>query len=197
MGLLQGLLAKRDGRPHIYHCAASFVSEDEVPSDQYAFRLGGITVKENSKLGPRPEIEIYEFEGCPFCRKVREMVGVLDLDILYYPCPRGSPNFRPKVNQMGGKQQFPYMVDPNTGVSMYESDGTIKYMSEKYGDGTVPLSLTLGPLTVITAGFAMIGRLGKMVRPSWFYLSHNGSDSTLELHTSVSEAPDSIYPQGL
>ncbi|CAN7114268.1 unnamed protein product [Brassica rapa subsp. narinosa] len=65
--------------------------------------------------------------------QVREMVGVLDLDILYYPCPRGSPNFRPKVNQMGGKQQFPYMVDPNTGVSMYESDGTIKYMSEKYG----------------------------------------------------------------
>ncbi|KAF2536132.1 hypothetical protein F2Q70_00006753 [Brassica cretica] len=123
----------------------------------------GVTVKESSKLGPRPEkpIEIYEFEGCPFCRKVREMVGVLDLDILYYPCPRGSPNFRPKVNQMGGKQQFPYMVDPNTGVSMYESDGIIKYLSEKYGDGTVPLSLTLGPLTAITAGFAMIGRMGK------------------------------------
>lgn len=38
------------------------------------------------------------------------MVAVLDLDILYYPCPRGSPNFRPKVKQMGGKQQFPYMV---------------------------------------------------------------------------------------
>ena len=42
--------------------------------------------------------------------QVREMVGVLDLDILYYPCPRGSPNFRPTVNQLGGKQQFPYMV---------------------------------------------------------------------------------------
>ena len=38
------------------------------------------------------------------------MVTVLDLDILYYPCPRGSPNFRPMVTQMGGKQQFPYMV---------------------------------------------------------------------------------------
>ncbi|CAH2070284.1 unnamed protein product [Thlaspi arvense] len=93
--------------------------------------------------------------------QVREMVAVLDLDILYYPCPRGTPNFRPKVLQMGGKQQFPYMVDPNTGVSMYESDGIIKYLSEKYGDGTVPLSLKLGPLTAITAGFAMIGRMGK------------------------------------
>ncbi|CAH2070285.1 unnamed protein product [Thlaspi arvense] len=54
--------------------SASFVSKDEVPADQYALRIGGITVKETSKLGPRPEkpIEIYEFEGCPFCRKLQQ-----------------------------------------------------------------------------------------------------------------------------
>ncbi|ESQ40301.1 hypothetical protein EUTSA_v10014048mg [Eutrema salsugineum] len=163
LGAAVGLLFRFGTGVFVTGYSASFVSKDDVPADQYALRIGGITVKEASKLGPRPEkpIEIYEFEGCPFCRKVREMVAVLDLDILYYPCPRGSPNFRPKVNQMGGKQQFPYMVDPNTGVSMYESDGIIKYLSEKYGDGTVPLSLRLGPLTAITAGFAMIGRMGK------------------------------------
>lgn len=44
--------------------------------------------------------------------QVREIVAVLDLDVLYYPCPRNGPNFRPKVSQMGGKQQFPYMVRP-------------------------------------------------------------------------------------
>lgn len=38
------------------------------------------------------------------------MVSVLDLDVLYYPCPKGSPTFRPKVLEMGGKKQFPYMV---------------------------------------------------------------------------------------
>ncbi|RWW24922.1 hypothetical protein GW17_00010762 [Ensete ventricosum] len=38
-----------------------------------------------------------------------EIVSILDLDVLYYPCPRNGPNFRPKVLQMGGKQQFPYM----------------------------------------------------------------------------------------
>ncbi|KAI9079332.1 hypothetical protein K1719_038631 [Acacia pycnantha] len=47
--------------------------------------------------------------SCPFCRKVREMVVVLDIDVLYYPCPRNGPNFRLKVAQMGGKQLFPYM----------------------------------------------------------------------------------------
>jgi len=42
--------------------------------------------------------------------QVREIVGILDLDVVFYPCPRNGPNFRPKVLQMGGKQQFPYMV---------------------------------------------------------------------------------------
>ncbi|XP_050936376.1 glycosyltransferase BC10-like isoform X2 [Cucumis melo] len=32
-------------------------------------------------------------------------------------------------------------VDPNTGVSMYESDDIIKYLVQNYGDGNVPLSL--------------------------------------------------------
>lgn len=94
-------------------------------------------------------------------KQVREIVAVLDLDVLYYPCPRNGPNFRPKVLQMGGKKQFPYMVDPNTGVSMYESDNIIKYLAGKYGDGSVPFMLSLGLLTTLTEGFAMIGRLGK------------------------------------
>ncbi|GKC34914.1 thioredoxin family protein [Tanacetum coccineum] len=143
--------------------SVSFVPKSEYPSGQYGLAVGGFIAKETAKLGPRPEkpIEIYEFEGCPFCRKVREIVAVLDLDVLYYPCPRSGPNFRPKAVQMGGKQMFPYMVDPNTGVSMYESDDIIKYLVQKYGDGNVPLSLSLGLLTTLTAGFAMIGRAGK------------------------------------
>ncbi|XP_071686698.1 uncharacterized protein [Rutidosis leptorrhynchoides] len=143
--------------------SVSFVPKNEFPPGQYALEVGGFVAKETSKLGPRPAkpIEIYEFEGCPFCRKVREIVAVLDLDILYYPCPRNGPTFRPKVGQMGGKKMFPYMVDPNTGVSMYESDDIIKYLVKNYGDGNVPLSLKLGLLTTLTAGFAMIGRMGK------------------------------------
>ncbi|KAL5231742.1 hypothetical protein ABZP36_030518 [Zizania latifolia] len=145
--------------------SASLVSPDEVPPDQYALEFLGRKVKETSKIAQcsRPEkpIEIYEFEGCPFCRKVREMVSVLDLDVLFYPCPQNGPTFRPKVLEMGGKKQFPYMVDPNTGVSMYESDDIIKYLADKYGDGSVPIMLSLGLLTIITAGLAMIGRGGK------------------------------------
>ncbi|KAK7858838.1 hypothetical protein CFP56_009608 [Quercus suber] len=163
--------------------SVSFVPKNEIPPGQYALDAGDSKAKETSKLGPRPEkpIEIYEFEGWntiemaadqqnkmrSFSRmwldmsQVREIVAVLDIDVLFYPCPKNGPNFRPKVAQMGGKQQFPYMVDPNTGVAMYESDDIIKYLVGKYGDGNVPLMLSLGLLTTLTAGLAMIGRMGK------------------------------------
>ncbi|XVE75962.1 hypothetical protein DITRI_Ditri12bG0134400 [Diplodiscus trichospermus] len=163
--------------------SASLVSENEIPPGQYCFEVGGFKVKETSKVGTRPEkpIEIYEFErysdyllffsfpslmlalvaafNC--LQWVREIVAVLDIDVLFYPCPKNGPDFRPKVAQMSGKQQFPYMVGPNTGVSMYESNEIIKYLVGKYGDGSVPLMLSLGPLTTLTAVLALIGRMGK------------------------------------
>ena len=49
-------------------------------------------------------------DSCAKHVQVREIVAVLDLDVLFYPCPQNGPTFRPKVVQMGGKQQFPYMV---------------------------------------------------------------------------------------
>ena len=39
---------------------------------------------------------------------------------------------------MGGKSQFPYMVDPNTDTSMYESDDIINYLFDKYGAQVTP-----------------------------------------------------------
>ncbi|CAK9860894.1 unnamed protein product [Sphagnum jensenii] len=135
----------------------------EISDDTYAIPFAGRKFVEKANPGPRPEqpIEIYEFEGCPFCRKVREIVSILDIDALFYPCPKNGPTFRPKAIEMGGKKQFPYMVDPNTGTAMYESDDIIKYLVDKYGDGKVPLLLNLGMLTTITAGLALVGRGGK------------------------------------
>lgn len=48
--------------------------------------------------------------------KVREAVSILDLDVMFYPCPAGGPTWRENVKQKGGKASFPYMVDPNTGA---------------------------------------------------------------------------------
>jgi glutathione S-transferase len=111
---------------------------------------------------PQQPIELYEFEACPFCRKVREACTILDIDVKFYPCPKDGPTFRPKAIQMSGKSQFPFMVDPNNGnKQLLESDAIIKYLVEEYGDGRVPWQLNLGPLTSISCGFAMLPRVGR------------------------------------
>lgn len=90
------------------------------------FRLGTAAfVSDNLKnfrKRPQKPIELYEFEGCPFCRKasaaavfqaeslcslfvsfcmlhlqVREACTLLDIDVKFYPCPKGGPTWRPKV----------------------------------------------------------------------------------------------------
>jgi glutathione S-transferase len=85
---------------------------------------------------------------------VRETLSVLDLDAMVYPCPKGGPRYREEVKRRGGKAQFPYLVDPNTGQAMYESDDIVRYLCTTYGDGTVPRLLDLGALTDVTMMFA-------------------------------------------
>jgi glutathione S-transferase len=127
----------------------------------------GMTVGE---LGPRPgqPLELYEFEACPYCRKVREALTMLDLEAMIYPCPKSGPRFRKEVVAKGGKAQFPYLVDPNTGQAMYESDDIIAYLYENYGDGRAPIFLSLGPFTTLGASLASAFRpgLGHRYRPA-------------------------------
>ncbi|HYC00949.1 MAG TPA: glutathione S-transferase N-terminal domain-containing protein [Candidatus Limnocylindrales bacterium] len=112
-------------------------------------------------LGARPQrpLDLYEFEACPYCRKVREALSLLDLDANIHPCPQGGPTFRPVVRQKGGKEQFPYLVDPNTGAEMYESDEIVRYLYSRYGDGRVPWALSLPVVTDVTSSLASAWRL--------------------------------------
>lgn len=119
-------------------------------------------------LRPKRRLELYEFEACPFCRKVREALSALDLEAMVYPCPKNGPRFRPEVVRRGGKAQFPYLVDPNTGTEMYESDAIITYLFDRYGDGAVPMALRLGPLTDVSSMAASAWRpgFGAQYRPA-------------------------------
>lgn len=110
--------------------------------------------------GPRPEkpLELYEYEACPYCRKVREALIAFDLDAMIYPCPKGGSRYREEVRRRGGKAQFPYLVDPNTGTEIYGSDEIIRYLAERYGQGKVPTLLALGPLTMASSTAASLWR---------------------------------------
>src|SRR5437870_3340657 len=96
-------------------------------------RLGAGVQARKPARRPLERLELYEFESCPFCRKVRDALTELDLEATIYPCPKGGTVYRPKAIGMGGKKQFPYLVDPNTGTRMYESDDIIAYLYATYG----------------------------------------------------------------
>jgi len=111
-------------------------------------------------VGKRPEtsLELYEFEACPYCRKVREALSILDLDILIYPCPKGGRRFREEVKKRGGKAQFPYLIDPNTGVEMYESSDIVSYLFEHYGVGKPPIWFSIEPINTLLGSIASVVR---------------------------------------
>jgi glutathione S-transferase len=96
-------------------------------------RLGAGVQARTPARRPAQMLELYEFEGCPFCRKVRDALTELDLEVMVYPCPKGGTVYRPKAVELGGKAQFPYLVDPNTSTRMYESDDIIAYLFATYG----------------------------------------------------------------
>ncbi len=93
-----------------------------------------------SRLGKRPQkrLHLYDIEGCPYCKLVREAMTELDLNVVIYPCPKGGVRFRNSAIKIGGKEQFPYLIDPNTSISLYESYDIISYLFRYYGKGHLP-----------------------------------------------------------
>jgi glutathione S-transferase len=132
-------------------------------------------------LGPRPAraLELYEFEACPWCRKVREALTVLDLEAVILPCPRGGRRFREEVMRRGGKAQFPYLVDPNTGKEMYESAEIVATLFEHYGAGPVPRLLGRGFAAGLSTGLASAWRPGFGAR----YRNARAPQALLELYS--------------
>jgi glutathione S-transferase len=98
---------------------------------------------------------------------VREALTELDLDAMIYPTPHGGKRYRPKVAKLGGRQQFPFLVDPNSGESMYESADIIDYLYRRYGGRAAPTRLRR-PLDVSSSVLAGMprARAGSQARPS-------------------------------
>ena len=84
---------------------------------------------------PPPEhlLELYGYEACPACRRVRRALTELDLDFVHRSCPRGASRNRERVVEHGGELRFPYLVDPNTGAALYESREIVRYLHATYG----------------------------------------------------------------
>lgn len=93
---------------------------------------GGTNAFAPARKQPEQPLVLYEFEACPYCRLLREALTEMDLDAEIRPCPKGGQRYRPQVVSAGGKAQFPYLQDPNTGTALYESADIIAYLAKTY-----------------------------------------------------------------
>ena len=139
------------------------VTEDDETKYSPVRALGKRIAERSTTLPatrPREPITLYEYEGSPYCKKVREACSVLDLDVLFKPCPQGAEANRAEAKALGAVT-FPFLVDPNAGVAMGESDDIIEHLFKTYGGETkVPLTLKRGgALTNFTAYVAAVARL--------------------------------------
>lgn len=118
-------------------------------------------------IKPKQTLQLYDIENCPYCRLVREALTELDLDVEIYPCPKSGERFRPGLVERGGKAQFPYLVDPNTGVEMYESLDIIAYLFATYGQRGIPLKWQAGKFQTLGSMLASAPRIsrGMQARP--------------------------------
>lgn len=110
---------------------------------------------------PEKLLQLYDIENCPYCRLVREALTELDLDAEIFPCPKGGERYRPQVIERGGQAQFPYLVDPNTGVEMYESLDIVAYLYESYAQRPLPMKWRAGKLQTLGSMLASAPRVSR------------------------------------
>ena len=113
-----------------------------APDDgKYALALGPLRIRDSSSVlkdAPRPEkpLILYEYAASPFCKRVREIINLLDLTVEYRPCPGARAGFTDELFKRSGRRTVPYLVDPNSGVEMFESSEQIEYLLSNYGPPT-------------------------------------------------------------
>lgn len=117
---------------------------------------------------PAKLLQLYEMENCPHCRVVREALTRLDIDAMILPCPKQGTRYRLEAEDLGGKQQFPLLVDPNTDTLLYESVDIVHYLYEVYGGRAALPKALIRAINSTAAGFASALRMnhGLRMRPS-------------------------------
>eukprot|EP00553_Chaetoceros_curvisetus_P003160 CAMPEP_0204615150 /NCGR_PEP_ID=MMETSP0717-20131115/2718_1 /ASSEMBLY_ACC=CAM_ASM_000666 /TAXON_ID=230516 /ORGANISM="Chaetoceros curvisetus" /LENGTH=389 /DNA_ID=CAMNT_0051628017 /DNA_START=997 /DNA_END=2166 /DNA_ORIENTATION=+ len=118
-----------------------FYEDDNEESNdkKYFLALGPFRIRDSSSVlegAPRPDkpLILYEYDASPFSKRVREMINLLDLTVEYRPCPGARQSkFSEEMYEKTGRKTVPYLVDPNTGISMFESDDQIQYLLDTYG----------------------------------------------------------------
>ena len=82
---------------------------------------------------PIEPLTLYNYEGNQFARLVREALCELELPYVLFNCGKGSPRRATLTEVAGQGASVPYLVDPNTGRGVGESEEIVAYLFQTYG----------------------------------------------------------------
>ena len=75
-------------------------------------------------------MKLYQFEGCPYCKMVREVMSELLITYVNVNVPRDRTQ-RHEVMQVSGQPTVPVLVDGD--VVLDDEEKIIPYLREKFG----------------------------------------------------------------
>ena len=81
-----------------------------------------------------PDLVLYHFDSCPYCRKVRRAIQELTLEVEERNILK-SEEFKNELVKGGGKSQVPCLrieKSPNTYEWLYESDDIIRFLESRF-----------------------------------------------------------------
>ncbi|MBS61786.1 glutathione S-transferase N-terminal domain-containing protein [Salinisphaera sp.] len=101
---------------------------------------------------PEEFLVLYDMEGCPYCRPVRETLTELDLNVLIKPCPNGQAGHWAEVEQLSGQRKVPCLLEPNSGQWHSGSEEIISFLYANYGAKAVKRHRTKPSLSKVATG---------------------------------------------
>jgi glutathione S-transferase len=80
-------------------------------------------------------LTLYTKPGCPYCAKVLTEAVVMGIE--FDERSVAEPGVVEQLVERGGHAKTPFLMDSETGKSMYGSDDIITYLHERFKEGPV------------------------------------------------------------
>ena len=118
-------------------------------------------------IQPKDDLILFDREGDVECRRVREVLTALNLNVLIAPCPLNGKNIK-KLKRDSGSDQVPTLYDTNTEEHRSGAVEIICYLYKQYRMENPPQSRIPRPLDNLSAHLATLirQRAGLKARPS-------------------------------
>lgn len=112
--------------------------------------------------------EIYDREGCPRCRLVREAITELNLNVLVYPCPEGGTRYTARLEKLSGALALPFLYDPNNRQKLAGAQAIIDYLFSQYRGKPAPSALRENFINLAASSLSgkLRGNRGQQVKAS-------------------------------